>query len=140
MRPMLDSYFIAAAAAIALVLGLLHLFYTYNGTKLHPRDDALKARMQEVAPVISRDTTMWRTWIGFNASHSLGAMLFGLLYAYLPLAHAGMFFQSPFLIGVGLALLASFVALGRVYWFSVPFRGIVAATALYALGLVVHFA
>lgn len=137
---MLDSYFIAAAAAIALILGLLHLFYTYNGTKLHPRDDALKARMQEVAPVITRETTMWRTWIGFNASHSFGAIFFGLVYAYLPLAHPRMFFESPFLLAVGLALLAGYVALGRLYWFSVPFRGVVTATVLYVLGLVVHFA
>jgi hypothetical protein len=137
---MLDSYFIAAAAAIALVLGLLHLLYTYSGTKLHPRDEALKARMKEVSPVISRETTMWRTWIGFNASHSFGAILFGLLYAYLPLAHPRMFFASPFLLAVGLALLASYVILGRLYWFSIPFRGVVTATVLYVLGLVVHFA
>jgi hypothetical protein len=137
---MLDSYFIAAAAAIAFVLGLLHLFYTYNGTKLHPRDDALKARMQEVAPVITRETTMWRTWIGFNASHSFGAIFFGLVYGYLPLAHPRMLFESPFLLAVGLALLAGYVVLGRLYWFSIPFRGVVTATVLYVLGLVVHFA
>ena len=137
---MLDSYFIAAGAAIALVLGLLHLFYTYRGTKLHPRDEALKVRMQEVSPVLTRETTMWRTWIGFNASHSFGAILFGLLYAYLPLAHARMFFASPFLLAVGLTLLAGYVVLGRLYWFSIPFRGVVTATVLYLLGLIVHFA
>ena len=137
---MLDSYFIAAAAAIALVLGLLHLFYTYNGTKLHPRDHTLKDRMQEVAPGITRETTMWRTWIGFNASHSFGAIFFGLVYGYLPLAQARMFFASPFLLAVGLALLAGYVVLGRLYWFSIPFRGVVTATVLYVLGLVVHFA
>ena len=137
---MLDSYFIAAGAVIALVLGLIHLLYTYSGNKLHPRDEALKARMQEVSPVLTRDTTMWRTWIGFNASHSFGAIFFGLLYTYLPLTHARMFFESPFLLAVGLVLLAGYVVLGRLYWFSIPFRGVVTATVLYVLGLVVHFA
>lgn len=137
---MLSSYFIAAAAAIILALGLAHLFYTFSGNKLDPRDAALKQRMQEVAPVITRETTMWRAWIGFNASHAFGAILFGLIYAYLPLAHAAMFFGSPFLIGLGLALLAGLVALGRFYWFSVPRRGIITAMVLYSLGLVVHFA
>jgi hypothetical protein len=137
---MLDSYFIAAGAAIILALGLLHLFYTFGGNKFDPRDAALKQRMQEVPPVITRETTMWRAWIGFNASHSFGAMLFGLVYVYLPLAHAKMFFQSPFLIGAGMAMLAGLVALGRLYWFSIPSRGIIAATVLYVLGLVVHFA
>ena len=51
-----------------------------------------------------------------------------------------MFFNSPFLIGLGLALLAGYVVLGRLYWFSIPRRGIITATVLYALGLVVHFA
>jgi len=137
---MLDSYFIAAGAAILLVLGLLHLLYTFSGPKFDPRDAALKVRMQEVAPVISRETTMWRAWIGFNASHAYGAIFFGLMYGYLPLAHKDMFFKSPFLLGIGLVLLAGYVALGRLYWFSIPLRGIVAATVLYVLGLIVHFA
>lgn len=137
---MLDSYFVAAAAATLLALGLVHLLYTFGGGKFDPRDAALKQRMQEVPPVITRETTMWRAWVGFNASHSFGAIFFGLAYAYLPLAHPKMFFDSPFLIGLGLALLAGYIALGRLYWFTIPFRGIVAAAVLYVLGLVVHFA
>ena len=137
---MLPSYFIAASAAIVLLLGTLHLIYTFSGYKLHPRDTALKARMQEVPPVISRETTMWRTWIGFNASHAFGALLFGAIYAYLPLVHSDFFFKSGFLVLLGLVTLAGYAVLARLYFFSVPFRGVVAATALYVLGLVVRFA
>ncbi|HSV53950.1 MAG TPA: hypothetical protein VLJ57_17670 [Burkholderiaceae bacterium] len=137
---MLPSLFVAASAAILLVLGLAHLLFTFRGRKLHPRDPALKARMQEVAPGLTRETTMWRCWIGFNASHSFGALLFALVYGYLALWHASFLFASWFLLGTGLALLAGYVVLGRLYWFSVPFRGIVAATGLYVLGLVVRFA
>jgi len=137
---MLDSYFIAAGAVIILVLGLVHLLYTFGGNRFDPGDAALKQRMQEVPPVITRETTMWRTWIGFNASHSFGAIFFGLVYAYLPLAHADIFFKSPFLIGVGLAMLAGLVTLARLYWFSIPHRLIITATVSYVLGLVVHFA
>jgi hypothetical protein len=137
---MLPSYFIAASAAILLLLGTVHLIYTFSGSKLHPRDAALKARMQEVPPVISRETTMWRTWIGFNASHSFGALLFGAIYAYLPLAHSDFFFKSGFLVMLGLVTLAGYMVVARLYWFSVPFRGVVAATVLYVLGLVVRFA
>jgi hypothetical protein len=140
MRFMLPSYFIAASAAIILLLGLVHLLYTFVGPKLHPRDAALMARMQEVSPVLTRETSMWRAWIGFNASHAFGAILFGLVYGYLALRHADFFFQSWFLLATGLAMLAGYVVLGRLYWFSIPFRGIVAATACYALGLVTRFA
>jgi hypothetical protein len=40
---------------------------------------------------------------------------------------------------LGLALLAGYAVLGRLYWFSVPFRGIVIATLLYAAGLVARW-
>ena len=129
------SNLMAASAAIMLGLGMIHLFYTFHGTKLHPRDAALISRMQEVSPVLTRETTMWRTWIGFNASHSLGAILFGLIYGYLSMMQSALLFQSTFLLAVGLLTLFAYVALAKRYWFSIPYRGIVTATILYAAAL-----
>lgn len=126
---------LAASALIILALGSVHLLYTFRGNKLHPRDAALLARLQEVSPVISRETTMWKAWIGFNASHGYGAILFGLVYGYLALVHGPLLFGSPFLLSVGLLLLGGYAFLGKRYWFSVPFRGIVLAAALYVLAL-----
>ncbi|MGH8675473.1 MAG: LIC_13387 family protein [Burkholderiales bacterium] len=127
---------IIASAAIIFLLGLVHLAYTFRGTKLHPRDAALQARMNEVSPVITRQTTMWKAWIGFNASHSFGAILFGAVYGYLAMAHSEFLFRSPFLLVPGLLLLGGYVFLGKVYWFSVPFRGIVLSAAFYLAALV----
>lgn len=123
------------SAAMILALGVLHLLYTFRGPKLLPRDPALQARMREVSPVISRETTMWKTWIGFNASHGLGAVTFGLVYGYLALAHPEVLFHSAFLLGLGLCLLGGYTALAKAYWFSVPFTGILIALASYILGL-----
>ena len=151
-RPPIDSHsgaralnslapsLIAASAAIILLLGLIHLLYTFRGNRLHPRDEALAAKMNEVSPVLTRETTMWKAWIGFNASHSYGAILFGLVYGYLALVHGAFLLQSTFLLLLGLALLAGYVILGKRYWFSVPFRCIVAATALYLAALAMHWA
>jgi len=83
---------------------------------------------------------MWRAWIGFNASHSYGAMLFGLIYGYLALAQSNLIFHSPFLIGVGLCFLGLFSVLGKIYWFTIPFRGIVLSTTLFVASLVVYWA
>lgn len=131
---------LAASASIILVLGVAHLLLTFRGTKLHPRDPALRQRLMEVSPVITRETSMWNAWVGFNASHSFGAILFGLIYAYLALAHGDLLFDSPFLLSLGLALLCGYVYLGWRYWFRVPFRGIVLATLFYLLALVGHWA
>ena len=132
--------FIAASAVVIFVLGLVHLLYTFRGLKLHPRDAALEARMKEVAPVLTRETTMWKAWIGFNASHAGGAILFGLVYGYLALVQSSFLFRSSFLLLVGLCLLVGYVFLSKAYWFSAPFRGIVLSTALYVAGLVLAWA
>lgn len=130
---------IAASAAILLLLGLLHLLYTFYGPKLLPRDPELKARMQEVSPVITRETTMWKTWVGFNASHSYGLILFGAVYGYLALTHRDILFQSVFLLSLGLILLLGYVFLAKRYFFRIPLLGALLATLLYALALIVSW-
>ena len=136
MNPLAPAL-LAASAAIVLLLGLVHLLYTFRGPELRPRDADLQARMEEASPVLTRETTMWKCWIGFNASHSMGAILFGVIYGWLALVQGPFLFQSWFLLGVGLAFLGGYVVLGRIYWFSIPFRGIVASTVLYVSALVV---
>jgi len=74
---MTSQALITASAAIILTLGLLHLLYTFRGPKLQPREAALETQMTSVSPVITRQTTMWKAWVGFNGSHSYGAILFG---------------------------------------------------------------
>jgi hypothetical protein len=131
---------VAVSAAIIFALGSLHLLYTFRGAKLLPRDADLQARMSEVSPVITRETTMWKCWVGFNASHSLGAILFGAVFGYLALWQGALFFQSTFLQLIGLLTLVAYAFLGQRYWFSIPFRGIVLATILYLLALLASWA
>lgn len=131
---MTPSLLVFASAAIVFTLGTLHLILTFTGPKLRPRDPELEVRMKAVSPVITRETTMWKAWIGFNASHSYGAMLFGAVYGYLALAHSALLFQSVFLATLGGLLLLGYGILGKLYFFSVPFRGIVLASLLYAAG------
>jgi hypothetical protein len=135
---LLASILMVLSSVLILALGVIHLIYTFSGKKLTPRDPALQIRMAEVSPVITRQTTMWRAWVGFNASHSYGAILFGLIYGYLAVAHREVLFNSPFLLAVGLAMLGGLLFLGKVYWFSTPFRGIFIATICYVLSVVVR--
>ena len=69
--------FFLAGASIVGVLGALHLFYTFFSDKFLARDPAVVDAMKGTSPRISRGTTMWRAWIGFNASHSLGCFSVG---------------------------------------------------------------
>lgn len=121
-----------------LLLGVVHLVYTFYGPKLLPRDRDLITRMQETNMVLTTESTMWNAWIGFNASHSFGAILFGAVYGYLALAHVAFLFQSTYLLSLGLLMLFGYVVLAKRYWFSIPFRGILLSAVLYVLALLIR--
>src|SRR5271163_1363198 len=106
--------------SIIFTLGVVHLVYTFAGPNLTPRDPALQISMSQVSPVITKETTMWRCWVGFNASHSMGLILFGLIFNFLALAHGQLLFRSPFLLVIGLAMLGGYVVLSKVYFFTGP--------------------
>src|SRR6202161_3733393 len=119
------------SASIILMLGVVHLVYTFWGPNLTPRDPALQISMSQISPIITKETTMWRAWVGFNASHSMGLILFALVFGYLALAHGQLLFQSPFLLLVGLAMLGGLVVLCKVYFCGVPLTGVCISLACY---------
>ena len=116
--------FMVLSAAILLTLGAMHLSLTFWGTGLTPRDPALQISMSRISPVLTDETTMWRCWTGFNATHSMALILFGLIYGYLALAHPQLLFRSPFLLLVGLATLAGLAVICKLYFFRSPLIGV----------------
>jgi len=125
---------IAASAAVLGALGCIHLLYTYHGNKLDPRDPTVREAMERTNPVITRQTTIWRANKGFNASHSLGIITFALVYGYLALWRSDVLGGSLFLLALGMVVLLAYLTLARRYFFSIPFRGVALAAALYASG------
>jgi len=123
------------SASIVLTLGVLHLVSTFRGPGLTPRDPALQISMRQSSPVLTNETTMWRCWVGFNASHSMGLILFGLVFGYLAFAHSQLLFRSPFLLVVGLAMLGGIVVLCKVYFFSWPLKGVSISLACYVASI-----
>ncbi len=128
---------VAASAAIILLLGFLHLAYTFFTRKLNPRDDGLERDMRQVPLRLTAQTTMWKAWIGFNASHSLGGILFGAIYGYLALVAWSLLIHSAFFVGLGFAFFASYLLLAKLYWFRRPLIAIATAGSLYVLGIVI---
>jgi hypothetical protein len=85
-----------------------------------------------------RDTTVWRTWIGFNASHSFSLIFFGAVYGYLATLHRAFLFHSWFLLVLGFGLLLGYVVVAKLYFFRAPFLGVLLAAVLYLLGVVIN--
>src|SRR5215471_21005686 len=137
---MISRILIAASAAIILYFGGMHLACTSFTDLLTPIEGQMETAMKHVVPRISSSTTMWKAWVGFNVSHSMGLILFGLIYGYLTLYRWDVLQKSHFLAGLGLVVLVSYVVLARVFWFSDPLIGVSVATLLYVAGFVYAFA
>lgn len=116
---MTASTLMLVSAGYLLYVGALHLALTFTG-KLNPQDPDLQLRMRQAPLAMIKRTDMWRCWTGFNASHSIALMLFGLIYGFLAAKHSQLLFGSPFLLATGLITIVSFVVLGTVYWFRRP--------------------
>jgi hypothetical protein len=130
---------ILAGASVIGALGTLHLAYTFFSGKFLPRDAALVGAMKATSPVLTRRISMWDAWIGFNGSHSLGAMLFAAIYLLLAARHMELLARAPELLGVGLAALFAYFWLAHRYWFRIPFAGIAIATACFVAAAALLF-
>ena len=125
---------VTASAAVVGLLGALHLVYTVASPKFDPRDATLRTAMEKTSPRISPQTTMWRCWVGFNASHSLGALLFAAVFGYLAVARFEVLANDPVLLGIGFVTLTAYEVLAAKYWFIIPLIGIALAQSLFVAG------
>ncbi|MBP6115649.1 MAG: hypothetical protein KBC57_10975 [Neisseriaceae bacterium] len=131
---LISTLLIGTSALIIGLLGLIHLIYTFIGTKLEAQDPELRAAMRTARLNLTDETTVGRSTKGFNASHSLGALFFAAVYGYLATKHIVWLQHSPFLLAIGFILLLSLFGLAKRYWFKVPTKGIALATILYGVG------
>lgn len=135
---MAAQWLVLLGAAIFVALGSLHLAYTFFGQRLDPRNRAVIEAMQGDTPRLTRHTTVWKAWVGFNASHSLGAIGFGAMYLLLATRHLPLLLQSPELLWFALGTSLAWLAVAIPYWFRIPIGGIALASACFAAALVVR--
>lgn len=69
---------------------------------------------------------MWKAWVGFNISHSPGAIPFGLVYIILAIGNYACL-KSSFALNTLLVVVPLiFPTLAVKYWFSIPRNAIFA--------------
>lgn len=131
--------FLGSAGSIYLILGTLHLVYTFFSTKFEPRNSDVLPAMQATSPKLTSRTTMWNAWVGFNASHSTGAMFFGFLLLFAALANLRLYAGSQIIQAVTFSNSIFYLWLGRTYWFRIPYTGILLSTILQFASLVLIY-
>lgn len=130
---------LGGAGLIFVVLGSVHLLYTFFTKRLHPRDPAVTTAMEQTSPQLTKQTTLWRAWVGFNASHSTGAIFFGFVMCFAALLNLRLYAGSQ-IIQLGTAANTLFYLwLARKYWFRIPFLGIALSALLQVTALLVIY-
>jgi hypothetical protein len=125
------SFLLDLGGGVFVLLGLLHALYTYldigRPRRLVPEDRAVAEAMAKSNLRLSgTGTTMWRAWVGFNFSHSIGVVLFGMVCIGAGSVLGTMILPSWILfLLVVIALI--YLAVGLLYWFRIPVAGIVLA-------------
>ena len=131
----LARYLFLAGAAPFLLLGTAHALHTPLAVSdrkgLTPSDPALPELMARSGLRLTRRTDVWRAWIGFNFSHSLGAVLFGVVVVLAGRTPEAFAHNAVFLpLALGVSLL--YLVLGAAYWFRAPIAGITSSVVLFA--------
>ena len=129
----------ATGALIYLFLGTMHLLYTFFTPKFRTVDPAVEEAMKKTTPRLTKQTTLWKAWMGFNASHSTGAMFFGFMILYFSVGAFPLFGQSILLQAIVLLNSAFYLGLAKTYWFNIPLSGIALATVCFTIAiLLIH--
>jgi hypothetical protein len=117
--------------SIFALLGSMHLLYTFASNKFEAYDISATQAMKNTSPKLTKETTIWKAWIGFNASHSLGAMYIAIIYISLVSMYFEVIEQSLLLSLLPVLIGLSYLVLAKKYWFSSPFIGILIATVCF---------
>jgi hypothetical protein len=123
----LSRYLFLLGAVPFVLLGLAHVYATprtpAESKPFSPRDPAVREVMTKETILLTPRTNLWLAWVGFNLSHSLGALMFG--FVVLLIGRNPASFQAEARVFVPLAVVVSglYLVLGLRYWFRIPIVG-----------------
>ena len=121
---MLAKYLWEIGSLILVILGAIHIFYTFFSNKFSSKNKNLISEMKSSSPILTKETTMWRAWIGFNASHSSGVIFIGILNFFLAIKYFTTFQSEHFFFIFNILTITFYVWLAKKFWFRIPFIGI----------------
>jgi hypothetical protein len=131
---------IILGALVFMALGLLHGILTLRDLRhprtFTPRDPALRQAMQQSSIALHPTINLWKAWLGFNLSHSLGILMFASAYLDVGIFAPQLFAQSLLLQGCAVVISAIYLILSLGFWFSKPAIGSAVALACFLIAAV----
>ncbi|NOT74076.1 MAG: hypothetical protein HOP08_04045 [Cyclobacteriaceae bacterium] len=126
---------VAAGSLMIIGLGCVHMLMTFFSSRFEPRNSSVLSEMKMTPPMLTRQTSIWKMWIGFNASHSLGAIFFGTINLLLITSYSQVYLSILFQL-INLLTLFFYLFLAKKYWFRTPFRGLLFSTLCFVVAFV----
>ena len=131
----LSRYLYLAGALPFFVLGIAHALATPRAPAdvkgLSPSDPQLAEAMTRSGLRLTRRTDMWRAWVGFNLSHSLGVVIFAAFVFVTGRSAPAFAHEAHIGIPFALVVAAVYLWLARLYWFRTPFLGCLLSVVLF---------
>ena len=138
----LSRYLFLIGAVPFVFLGTAHAFATplqpADSKGLSPRDPAMREAMTRETPLLTRRTNLWLAWVGFNMSHSLGAVLFGVVVLLIGRNATTYSAQAGVFLPLAVVVSALYLLLGVRYWFRTPVIGIAFSGACFVAAWIVR--
>jgi len=103
------------------------------------RDRKVAEAMKATSPLLTDRTTMWDTWIGFNGSHSLGAIFIAIFYILLATTHMEVIRETRSFILLAVLIGVSYLVLAIKYWFRIPLISILIATICFVISAILIY-
>ena len=99
-------------------MGLLHLRGTFFTKSLYPENEKLVGDMKASTLRLTKKQTMWNAWLGFNATHGLGAIFTGVANFYFALNYFELLQADHFFFVFTLLTSGFYVWVAKTYWFN----------------------
>ena len=132
----LSRYMFLAGALPLLLLGTAHVVHTPQqpGDRkgLSPADPGLVESMARSRVLLTGRTDMWRVWVGFNLSHSLGVVLLGVIVVLVGRTPASFGYNAAVFVPLAVVVSLAYLGLGLVYWFRTPIIGVGLSVFLFS--------
>lgn len=133
----MSELFLAVGGGILLLLGAGHGLLMLRDLRVPrafvPAVDSVRHEMEQTAIGLSPDTNLWRAWVGFNLSHSLGLVVAGATALLFVVDHHAIYADNPLLLVAPIVISFGYLLLAHVFWFWGPVVGFALSTASLTL-------
>ena len=140
MRDVLARVALGSGAIAFALLGCVHAFLTFvdfsSPRAFVPTNPAVVAAMREATLALAPTANLWRFWIGYNLTHSIGLIVFGATFAMIAWRHWQLFTRSWFLKLSALAVSGAYTAIAYHFFFPPAFLTAGAGLVLILLAVV----